>query len=165
LDSVEHSMLRAFGSNYIIKYAAPNLSPQTARLLATQAVARGKPTITVEAGRAGTYTAEDIRSLMDGTLNVMGQLQMLNRAAPLLESPVYLERTLDINSEASGTFIPLTHHGEYVARGMRVGYVTDAYGRVIFNAIAPESGVVLYLIAVPTVVKGTSLVFLGIPAR
>ena len=37
---------------------------------------------------------------------------------------------------------------------MKVGYVTDYLGRPILDARAPESGVVLFIRAVPSMTKG-----------
>ncbi|MEP6731289.1 MAG: succinylglutamate desuccinylase/aspartoacylase family protein [bacterium] len=164
-DSITHTMLRAFGINYLLQFAAAGLTPATANLLPTQAMALGKPTITVDAGRAGTYTAEDMMLLVDGTLNVMGQLGMLHRTVTLMTNAVYIERMLYVNSDQAGTFVPQVRRGEYVAAGGRLGYVTDVYGIKQFDAISPEAAVVLYLNSTPSVEKGGALVYLGVPAR
>ena len=54
--------------------------------------------------------------------------------------------------------------GTYVEKGMKVGYVTDYVGRTIFEARAPEAGVVLYLRAVPSMTKGETIANIGVLA-
>jgi hypothetical protein len=45
---------------------------------------------------------------------------------------------------------------------MKVGTVTDFFGKTLFEARAPESGVVLYVRAVPSAVKGETLASIGV---
>jgi predicted deacylase len=52
--------------------------------------------------------------------------------------------------------------GTYVQKGMKVGRVTDFFGKTLFEARAPESGVVLYVRAVPSAVKGETLASVGV---
>jgi hypothetical protein len=48
---------------------------------------------------------------------------------------------------------------------MKVGYVTDYLGKVIFEARAPVAGVVLYVCAVPSMTKGATIANIGVVAR
>lgn len=164
-DSVTHDLLRAFGIDWIIRYAARGLDVRTAHLLPTQALALGKPAISVDAGRAGTYTTEDLRLLVDGTYGVMARLGMIDRAVRPPARPLYFDRAVFVTSDHTGTFLPAVRRGEYVPAGGRLGVVTDAYGDTLQEVVAPESAVVLYLNATPSTTKGGSLFYLGIPAR
>ena len=58
-------------------------------------------------------------------------------------------------------FYPLVKRGTYVEQGMKVGYVTDYLGKVIFEARAPVAGVVLYVCAVPSMTKGATIANVG----
>jgi len=51
-------------------------------------------------------------------------------------------------------FYPTVKRGWYVQQGMRIGYVTDLFGKTVWEARAPSSGVVLYVCAVPSMKKG-----------
>ncbi len=44
---------------------------------------------------------------------------------------------------------------------MKVGYVTDYFGKTIFEAKAPVSGVVLYICAVPSMKKDDTVANIG----
>lgn len=165
IDDVEYSMLRAFGSPFLIKFDATTVKPATSKLLPLLAVSLGKPTITVDAGRAGTVGKEDVDLLIDGTTNLMAHLKMLSTPAKTMADAVIIERTVYVNSEASGTFVPLARYGQYVEQGQKIGHVTDRYGMPAADVIAPESAVVLYLNSTPSAAKGGQLFFLGIPAK
>jgi hypothetical protein len=45
---------------------------------------------------------------------------------------------------------------------MKLGYVTDYVGRIIFEARAPESGVVLFIRAVPSMTKSETVASIGV---
>jgi predicted deacylase len=82
----------------------------------------------------------------------------------VIENPVWLERVVDVESDVEGIFYPLVKRGSYVMEGMKVGYVTDYFGKTIFEAKAPVSGVVLHINAVPSLKKGDNVVDLGVVA-
>jgi hypothetical protein len=44
---------------------------------------------------------------------------------------------------------------------MTIGYVTDYFGRTVFEAKAPSAGVVLYICAVPSMKKGDTVANIG----
>ena len=94
-------------------------------LLENTATPRGKPSITVEAGHAGTVETEDVNALINGCLNVMRYLKCcrapIHRASGLV-------RNGDLASEQTGMFYPLVR-GTYVEQGMKIGYVTDYLGK------------------------------------
>jgi predicted deacylase len=163
-DSTNRALLLAFGIDHLIRYPVPGLTRERANLLPTQATPLGKPAITVDAGRAGTYTSDDVTLLVEGTLNVMGRLGMLDRPVTPLVRPLDFDRTLSVASAHTGTFVPLVGRGAYVARGTRLGYVTDGWGQPLGDAVAPEAGVVLYLRSTASVTQGGQLVYLGVPS-
>jgi hypothetical protein len=47
--------------------------------------------------------------------------------------------------------------GTYVQEGMKIGFVTDYFGKVILEARAPISGVILHINAVPSLKKGDNI--------
>ena len=132
--------------------------------LENTATTRGKPSITAEAGHAGTVEPEDLSALVEGCLNVMRYLKMLPGTAPAIEHPVWIEKILTIASEQTGIFYPLVKRGTYVEQGMKVGYVTDYVGKTIFEARAPAAGVVLYICAVPSMTKDATIANVGVVA-
>jgi predicted deacylase len=164
-DSVSKAMVLAFGLDTIIISADRPTDPAASRYLENTASTRGKPSFTAEAGHAGTVEPEDVDALVDGSLSVMRYLKMLPGPATPVESPVWIERLADVTSEATGIFTPLVKRGAYVQQGMKIGYVTDYVGRRLFDARAPESGVILYIRAVPSMTRGETIASVGVVQR
>jgi predicted deacylase len=164
-DSISKAMVLAFGLDTIIISADRPADSGASRYLENTASTRGKPSFTAEAGHAGTVEPEDVDALVNGSLSVMRYLKMLAGPPSPVESPVWIERLVDVTSEATGIFTPLVKRGAYVQQGMKVGYVTDYVGRPLFEARAPESGVVLYIRAVPSMTRGETIASVGVVQR
>jgi hypothetical protein len=47
---------------------------------------------------------------------------------------------------------------------MKIGYVTDLFGKTVWEAHAPSSGVILYVCAVPSMKKGETVANIGVVA-
>ena len=164
-DGISREMLLAFGLDHIIISTDRPKDPQASRYLENTATTRGKPSITAEAGHAGTVEPEDVGALVNGCLNVMRYLKVLPGTAVMIEHPVWIEKVVTVASEQTGMFYPLVRRGTYVEQGMKVGYVTDYLGKVIFEARAPLAGVVLYICAVPSMTKDATIANVGVVAK
>jgi predicted deacylase len=164
-DRISREMVLAFGLDHIIISSERPTDPAASRYLENTATTRGKPSITVEAGHAGTVEPEDVAALVNGCLSVMRYLKILPGEPSMIEHPVWIERIASTISEQTGIFYPLVKRGEYVEQGMKLGYVTDYLGKTIFEARAAAAGVVLYICAVPSMTKGATVANIGVVAR
>jgi predicted deacylase len=164
-DQISRDMVLAFGLDHIVISTERPKDPQASRYLENTATTRGKPSITAEAGHAGTVETDDLNALINGCLSVMRYLRMLPGQATMVERPVWIERVVSLASEQTGMFYPMVKRGTYVEQGMKVGYVTDYVGKVIFEARAPVAGIVLYVCAVPSMIKGATIASIGVVAR
>jgi uncharacterized protein len=164
LDSVTRGMVLAFGLDHIIIQDSRSLDPNNSRYLDADALSRGKPAIIAEAGYAGTVEPHDVDAIAHGAVNVMRYLKMLPGDAPPVESPVWFSKVVTATSDQTGIFYPLVEKRTYVQAGMKVGYVTDFFGKTIEDVRAPVSGVVLYICAVPSMKKGNTMVDIGMIA-
>jgi predicted deacylase len=160
-DRVSHEMALAFGLDHIIISADRPKDPNASRYLENTATTRGKPSVTAEAGHAGTVETDDVNALVNGCVNVMRYLKMMPGDAKLVEHPVWIDGVQAVTSEVTGMFYPLVKRGTYAAQGMMLGYVTDYVGRKILDVRAPVGGVVLFIRAVPSLVKGDTLASVG----
>jgi predicted deacylase len=164
-DRISREMVLAFGLDHIVISTDRPKDPQASRYLENTATTRGKPSITVEAGHAGTVEADEVSALTRGCLSVMRYLKMLPGTATMIEHPVWIDKVVSLTSEQTGMFYPLVRRGAYVEQGMKVGYLTDYLGKLIFEARAPASGVILYICAVPSMTKGATIANVGVVAR
>ncbi len=160
-DRVSREMALAFGLDHIIISADRPKDPNASRYLENTATTRGKPSLTAEAGHAGTVETDDVNALVDGCVNVMRYLKMLPGEAKFVEHPVWIDGVQAVTSEVTGMFYPLVKRGTYAAQGMMVGYVTDYVGKKILDVRAPVGGVLLFIRAVPSTVTGDTLVSVG----
>jgi predicted deacylase len=161
-DRISRELALAFGLDHIIITTGRPSDPNASIYLENTASTRGKPSITVEAGRAGTVEPEDVAVLVEGTFSVMRHLKMLEGAATPVESPVWIAALHNVPAGMGGIFRPLVARGSYVQKGMNIGFVTDFFGKTLFEAKAPEAGVVLYIRAIPSAVKGDNLASIGV---
>ncbi|MGE5245216.1 MAG: M14 family metallopeptidase [Betaproteobacteria bacterium] len=161
-DDLSKQMVLAFGLDHVIIAADRPKDPNASRFLDTTASTRGKASFAAEAGYAGTVDTDDVAALVNGSLNVMRLLKMLPGEAPLVEHPVWLEKVVTLSSDVTGIFYPLVRRGTYVEQGMKIGYVTDYVNRVIFEAHAPATGVITFIRAVPSLVKGQTIANVGV---
>lgn len=163
-DRVSKQMVLAFGLDHIIIWRDRTTDLAASRYLDNTASLRGKPSIVVEAGYAGTVETDDVALLVNGTRSTMRALKMLPGEARHVENPVWLEKTVDLVAEGPGIWYPLVKRGSYVAKGMKLGYVTDYFGNVILEPRAPEAAVVLHVNAVPSLKSGDNIADLGVIA-
>ena len=161
LDTASRGMVLAFGLDHIIVVSDRPKDPNASRYLDSTASTRGKPGIAVEAGHAGTTEPQDVNALADGCLNVMKFLKMMPGAAAPIEHPVWIGKVSSVTSESAGFFYPLVKRGAYVEQGMKIGYVTDYFGKTVWEARAPTAGVVLYICAVPSMKKDDNVANIG----
>jgi hypothetical protein len=157
-------MVLAFGLDHIIIWRERPTDPAATRYLDNTASVHGKPSIVVEAGHAGTVETDDVALLVNGTLSTMRALKMIPGEPHYIENPVWIEKIVDVLSDLEGIFYPLVKRGTYVEEGMKLGYVTDYYGKTIFEARSPVTGVVLHINAVPSLKKGDNIANLGVVA-
>ncbi|HWW93596.1 MAG TPA: M14 family metallopeptidase [Vicinamibacteria bacterium] len=163
-DRISKEMVLAFGLDHIIIWRERPSDPAATRYLDNTAAVRGKPSIVVEAGHAGTVETDDVALLVNGTLSTMRVLKMLSGEAHPIENPVWIQSLSDVTSPADGIFYPLVKRGAYVEAGMKLGYVTDFFGKTIFEARAPVAGVILHIDAVPSLKKGDGIANIGVVA-
>jgi uncharacterized protein len=163
-DRISKEMVLAFGLDHIIIWSERPADPAATRYLDNTATVRGKPSIVVEAGHAGTVETDDVALLVNGTLSTMRALKMLSGEPHVIENPVWIEKLSDVVADGPGIWYPLVKRGTYVSAGMKLGTITDYFDKVIAEPRAPVTGVVLHINAVPSLKKGDTIADLGVVA-
>lgn len=163
-DAVSKEMALAFGLDHIIISEDRPKDLNATKYLDNTASMRGKPTVTVEAGYAGTVETDDVAALVQGTRSVMRLLKMLPGSPHPIEHPVWIKTLAEVTSPVDGIFYPLVKRDTYVEAGRKLGDVTDYFGKVIFEPRAPVSGVILHVCAVPSMKQGDNIANIGVIA-
>jgi len=161
LDRRTRELALAFGLKHIIIDTTRTKDPADSKYLGNTAILRNKPAITTEAGLSGGREEEFITLNIQGVLNVLRHLKMMEGPVPALTDPVWIDRYEVVTSPATGLFYPLTKMGHWVQTGERVGFVTDLLGRKVGDVLAPYSGIVLYIISTPPISQGEPLFEVG----
>lgn len=163
-DATSKQMALAFGLDHIIISDDRPRDINATKYLDNTAAMGGKPTITVEAGYAGVVETDDVAALVQGTRSVLRLLKILAGEPRFIDHPVWIRSVSDVPSPETGIFYPLVKRDTYVEAGRKLGDVTDYYGKVIFEARAPVSGIVLHVCSVPSMKKGDSVATIGVIA-
>lgn len=166
---VQRSMARAFNCP-IIWGTHPGLDGRTL------SVARdaGVPAIYVEAGGGQTFEQAAVELCVAGCLNVAAALKLIDRPAAAVRIEHFVEDPRPASGHlqvmhpapAAGFFRPAVALGEKVAAGQLWGTVLDPFGVPLGDVTAAETGLALFLRAVPAVQQGEStggVLPLGLP--
>jgi predicted deacylase len=162
LDERSKALALAFGMENIILLDADVTQLSGRANLTGYALSLGKPVVIAEAGRVGVSTSEDVDSLIEGCLNVMGALKMLDRPVAPVPHPVWIGNDVRVRADGPGMFFQTASHGDYVMAGGKVGFTTDYLGRPTGDVLAPVTGIVTFIRGVPSTWKGAALVNVGI---
>lgn len=154
-------MALAFGFDHIVMDSERPTDPNNSIYCSTTATTRGKPAITVESGALGMTDHESIARIERGVFNLMRHLKMIEGPAAVVEHPLFIDQNVVLRSEATGIFYPLIERGHSVKKGTLLGYVTDFFGKKVFELRAPFDSTVLYIIGTPPINAGEPLAMLG----
>jgi hypothetical protein len=160
-DALSREMILAFGLDHIIISDRPK-DPKASRYLENTASTRGKASFTAEAGRSGPVDMNDATMLSDGVLKVMGFLKMTSQAVVPVAKPVWIENVVTVSADQVGTFYPEVARDAHVAKGNRIGVVKDYLGRQLSEITAPDTGVILFVRALPSLKKGDTIANIGV---
>jgi hypothetical protein len=150
-DSAGLRLALAFGLDHIIVTDVNPAAPNAGRSLSSQALVRGKTVLVAEAGRSGIVAPSDITALVDGSLNVLGELTMLERPAHRVARPIWLDGAAPrIAADSTGFFFAAVDRDARVKKGQSLGYLTDLLGNRTADVLAPIDGVVTFIRGVPS---------------
>ncbi|MDD2382845.1 MAG: M14 family metallopeptidase [Sulfurospirillaceae bacterium] len=119
----------------------------------------GTKTLVVEMGVGMRITKEYGENLTEGILNLMAQLDIIDR--PLSLSKPSFVSTINaevhfINSPCSGVFIPTLEHNVTVAQGEKLGDIIDPLlGEIKATLLSPCDGLLFTIREYPVVYEGS----------
>jgi uncharacterized protein len=158
-DSAGLKLALAFGLDHIIVTDVDPSAPNAGRTLSTQALQRGKTVLVAEAGRSGVVAPADLNALIEGSLNVLGELGMLTRKVTHVSHPVWLAGAGSrVAADSAGVFYPAVARDTRVKKGQIVGHTTDYLGRPTGDIRAPIDGLVTFIRGVPSMWPRATLV-------
>lgn len=127
-----------------------------------QAFKLGIPAADIECGRLGMVEQDNVDKIVDGLLNLMISMGMMeNDPAPVGEKWVIKDRS-SVQSGSTGFFYRNKEAGDYVTKGMNLGYITDFFGNTIEEVFTEEAGVLLYILGTPPINKDETIASIGV---
>ena len=162
VDEVSKQLAIAFNLKVIVHDNGRTKDVANSLYVSNTALLRGKPAISIEAGKLGRSDEEDIQAVVRGCDNIMKHLQMLPGQPAILFESVWVEEYKVITSDQeSGLFFPLMSRGDHVQKGEEIGYITDYFGNPKQKIYSPYDGIILYIIATPPMGKGEPVAMVG----
>lgn len=151
-------MALAFGLDPIVQFRG-DIDPVSPVWCGAAAVARGIPAIDVESGERGLVEEHRIEPIVAGVLSVMRHLDLLDGDPDPTDNPLFIRERAYVTSPHDGVWHPdpLVQAGNYLPQGARLGLVTDFHGNPLYEARAPESGLLLILLGAPPVNREETL--------
>jgi predicted deacylase len=158
-DSAGRKLIMAFGLDHVIVTDVDPSAPNAGRSLSGQALVRGKTVLVAEAGRSGVVAPGDVTALVEGSLNVLAALHMLDRKYTPVRRPVWLDGAgARIAADSAGVFIASVDRDTRVRKGQLLGYTTDFLGRKTGDVRSPIDGLVTFIRGVPSMWPRATLV-------
>jgi predicted deacylase len=92
---------------------------------------------------------------------------MTAQPATTVRAPVWIESVVTIAAERDGVFQPLVDRDARVVKGAKIGVVTDFLNRPLQEIVSPDTGIILFVRALPSLKKGDTIANVGVvrPAK
>jgi predicted deacylase len=156
-------MALAMGFDHILVFnVADERLDQPSQYCSQEAFHRGIPVVDIECGGLGTAAPQAVNKITDGVLSLLRHLDMLDGEPIRTESPIIISERTSVLSEVDGIFYPTKKGGDYVNGGMKVGQITDFFGRHLTDVRANASGIILYIMGTPPIQKGETILRIGL---
>lgn len=155
-DDVNRDLALGFGIDHIIVRDADSAAAD--RTLGGYALSQGKLSIVAEAGRSGQVLSVDVDALVNGCLNVLGNVKLFGSVPKPVAHPVYITAGTRVRASAPAMWYPLVARDTKVTQGQALGYTTDYVGRRTGEIKSPVAGLVTFIRTVPSAPRGGTLV-------
>jgi len=158
-DKEVRRLARSFGCELMVHGRGPEGS------LRREAVKAGCPTILLEAGEPCKIERGVQETGVRGILNVLSELQMIDRKPVRPPYQVKIERSVWLRAEAAGILRFHVSPGELIEAGQAIATNVSVFGETQNTLITPVDGIVLGMTTLPAVKPGEPVCHLAIPSR
>jgi predicted deacylase len=141
LDARGEALARAFSPMLISLSTPESTIPPFAGSLNYAATRRGVVSILAEAGGNGTLEEEDVRVHVNGAMNVMRALGMIDGAAPPAGRRLTARDRVVIRAKRSGLLRLTARVGDEIRAGQELGDIRNVFGDVVERVCAPGDGI------------------------
>ncbi len=154
VDKSAMEMAKTFGIPYLVR-------SETKGSTYSAAACAGIPAILTEAGGQGIWRRDQVELHLNGLHRILHQYEMIDGPAPEKISYTLLDNFIWMRSETVGFWYPSIEVGAKVEKGQNLGYIKDAWGKVLQEVVCQGSGDVLFLVSSLAINKGDPLLAYG----
>jgi len=155
-------MAKALGFAYIVQFGNEKKVPEQSIYCSREAIRQNIPAVDIECGGFGQAGPLEIQYIVDAVKNLFTHLNIQKGPLKPASNSVFIKNRTDVSSTHTGIFYTRVKAGDYISKGMLLGYVTDFFGNHLSDVIAPADGVVLYMTNTPPVTKDEHLFNIGL---
>tara|TARA_B100000686_G_scaffold353492_1_gene459345 strand:- start:1362 stop:2360 length:999 start_codon:yes stop_codon:yes gene_type:complete len=148
-------LMSAFGTEIVLSI------PESRNNIQFSASMQGIPSIMVESGGGLTVSEDIVTNGVEGVLNVMTYIGMLERPYEIRQPSKSFVGSFGVLAPAGGFFKSNVKLKEYVSKGQVLGNISNVFGEDVCEIIAPCSGMVFGVRIAPTIVEGTRVMNIG----
>ena len=133
------------------------------RTLRAEASLNGIPCLTIEFGNPQVYQREMIERGVEGILNAMSQLGMIDRPVKMLPHvPFLCKKSYWLYTDEGGLLEVPVELAQPVRKGELTGVLKNPFGGVVREYFAPEDGIIIGKSTNPVNRSGGRIVHLGV---
>ncbi|GAB3816933.1 hypothetical protein GCM10028895_12590 [Pontibacter rugosus] len=154
-------MALALGFDFIVQFGNEQSLKEEAIYCSREATKRNLPAVDIECGRMGIVEEKPVLQIQHALLSLMRHLKIIEGESASVTNPVIIAKRTSVSSKHEGFFYSDITSGNYVKKGMRLGYITDLFGNQIADVTCPVDGVILFKTFNPPVKKGDGLFSIG----
>jgi predicted deacylase len=92
----------------------------------------------------------------------MAYLKMGGAIAAPVRTPIWVDPVVTVAADRDGMFHPTVDRDAHVTKGARIGVITDYVNRQLQEITAPETGIIMFIRALPSLKKGDTLASIGV---
>lgn len=149
-------LARAFGSSVLVNQSGVRGS------LRREATDAGVPTILFEAGETRKFSQKVSVAGLEGVLNVLSSMKMLNHHSPSRPPfQVIVKNSSWIRAEKGGILDLEVKPGELVYEDDLIGTILNPWGKTVTKIRSPTTGIVIGMTTAPLTTPGTGIIHLA----
>ena len=122
-----------------------------------ETVSKDIPVVGIEYGKLGQVQNMDAEYINKRLKNMMRSLGVLPGHMDTANKPVEIRKRSSIRSNQTGIFYTDYRSGALFKKGAKLGFITDLFGNVIQEIMAPFDGFIIYVTITPPINNGEML--------
>jgi len=147
-------LAKLFGAPFVLN------SPYRDKTFRKESSKSGKHILVYEAGESLRFNTLAINEGINGCLRVMKNLKMIDAEVPPTKT-IVLKKTKWVRAKISGLFRTTKKYGTYIEKNQVIGTISDPYGEMEVELIAPDNGFLIGINNQPVINEGDALMHIG----